>query len=146
MNREDKIKMAIEKGITCDPITGKVYGVTGKELSAKLNGYTMIVMKEDNKRVPLYAHQFVYYCAHKKIVAQIDHINRDRSDNRIENLRETNYDDNAKNKVGKGYCYRNGKYEAGIRTDKVTKYLGSFNTEQEAHQAYLDAKKIYHNI
>ena len=68
MTRIEKIEMAIEKGITCDPITGKVYGIRGKEITKKLNGYIDIVMRSGTKIYRLSAHQLIYYVVHKKIV------------------------------------------------------------------------------
>jgi hypothetical protein len=148
MERLDKIKMAIDKGITCDPITGKVYGVKGKELISKSKGYANIVMTNDYKRLSLRAHQFIYYIATGKIVDEIDHINGVRDDNRIENLREVTQSQNQRNRVNaKGYYWnkQNKKWHSSINNNGII-YLGSFTTEQEAHQAYLDAKKIYHKI
>lgn len=38
MTREEKIKLAIYKGITYDATTGKVFGVRGKEIINKNSG------------------------------------------------------------------------------------------------------------
>ena len=35
---------------------------------------------------------------------------------------------------------------ARINQDNKARCLGYFTTKEEAHQAYLDAKKIYHKI
>jgi hypothetical protein len=46
-------------------------------------------------------------------------------------------------------CYfnkQNKKWTAQIRIDGKKTNLGSFNTEEEAKQCYIDAKKIYHII
>jgi hypothetical protein len=148
MERLEKIKMAIEKGITCNPETGKVYGVKGKELINKVKGYIYISITENKKINRLRAHQFIYYIATGKIVEQIDHINGVRDDNRIENLREVTKSQNQRNRVNaKGYYWnkQNKKWHSSINNNGII-YLGSFNTEQEAHEAYLDAKKIYHKL
>jgi hypothetical protein len=83
---------------------------------------------------------------------QIDHINRNREDNRFENIREaTNSQNKAntgryKNSSGKykGVSYREklNKWCARIQVDKNRKWLGAFNTEQEARDAYNAAAKI----
>lgn len=148
MERLDKIKLAIEKGITCDPVTGKVYGVKGKELKSKVDGYNKIVMTKDYKGFHLLSHQFIYYIATGKIVDCIDHINGIKDDNRIENLREVTIQQNTFNTTSKGcnwHISRN-KWRAQIHKNGKNIHLGYFNTEEEAHQSYLDAKKIYHNI
>ncbi len=47
----------------------------------------------------------------------------------------------------KGYCLNNrGKYKTQITVDNKAIYLGSYDTEEEARQAYIDAKLKYHNI
>jgi len=38
------------------------------------------------------------------------------------------------------------KYMASIKFNYKNIYLGLYNTEEEARQAYLDAKKVYHII
>ena len=78
---------------------------------------------------------------------EIDHINRDTGDNRIENLRIVSRQENQFNRNAKGYTKRpSGRYEARIKMNQKLIHLGMFDTEQEAKQAYLDAKKGLHII
>ena len=150
MNRENKIKLAIERGYTCNPLSGKVYGFRGNELTTKsTQGYLFFAPKKDNKRYMIKHHQFIWYWVNKEIVDCIDHINGVRDDNRIENLRSVTNQQNCFNKKEtKGYYLnkKNGKYKAVIMLNGKIKHIGLFNTEQEAHQAYSDAKKIHHII
>ena len=78
----------------------------------------------------------------------IDHINGIRDDNRIENLRLVNHQQNHFNATkAKGYSKRpNGKYLAQISVNKINIYLGLYDTEEEAREAYLQAKEKYHVI
>lgn len=85
----------------------------------------------------------------------IDHINGDPSDNRIENLREVTHGENMQNrrraqKNNKssgllGASMRaNGKWDARISVKGKNLYIGCFDTAEEAHQAYLSAKRVLH--
>lgn len=82
----------------------------------------------------------------------LDHINGDRSDNRICNLREaTDIGNNGRNaKISKnnstGYCGVTkhwNKFIARIGMNYERIFLGSFNTPEEANDAYQEAKKQY---
>lgn len=85
---------------------------------------------------------------------QIDHINGDRVDNRIENLREATNAENHQNKssrinsssrfVGVHWEPRYGKWQAQITLNGKQKYLGSFHTEESAAAAYAEAKAKFH--
>lgn len=76
---------------------------------------------------------------------QIDHINGNRIDNRIENLRVVSNQQNSFNSHNtKGYSIKNGKYQAEIKINGKSKYLGLFSNEIDARNAYLDAKRKYH--
>ena len=148
MTREEKILTAIDKGITCNPDTGEVFGILGRVIKTKLNGYIDIQFSYNKKINHLYAHQFIYYCVHKKVVDCIDHKNRIRNDNRIENLRSVSKQQNRFNTNANG-CYlieKNNKWFSRITIDNEITHLGCFKTEQEAHQSYLEAKKKYHQI
>jgi hypothetical protein len=148
MNRLERIELAIKKGYTCNPETGEVFGIRGGVLANKnADGYAIINLKSDSKRYRIYSHQFIWYVANKEVAEFIDHINRNKSDNRIANLRSVSIQENNFNITGKGYWLESsGKYTASIRLDNKKMHLGTFDTSDEAHKAYLDAKKIYHNI
>jgi len=75
---------------------------------------------------------------------QIDHINRIRTDNRVENLQIATNQQNGWNRNAKGYTKKKSKYHAQIKINQQCIYLGIFDTPEEAHQAYLDAKAIHH--
>jgi hypothetical protein len=78
---------------------------------------------------------------------QIDHINGIRDDNRIENLREATNAENQRNmkkRAGKrcalkGVHVANGRFRAVITVAYKRFYLGNYNTEEEAHAAYVAA-------
>ena len=77
----------------------------------------------------------------------IDHIDRDKLNNNIENLRVVTHSQNQWNRNAKGYSLLRGKYQGSIVVDGgKRKYLGLFNTKDEAHQAYLNAKALHHII
>ena len=76
----------------------------------------------------------------------IDHINGDRSDNRIANLRDVDVARNCQNRtqawgasssVGVVFLKKTGKWVAQIQ-------IGTFDTEEEAAEAYRSAKLKIH--
>ena len=75
----------------------------------------------------------------------VDHINRDKGDNRIINLRWSSDSHNAHNSGKyKGFSLnKSGTFEAAIRVDGKAIMLGKFETEKEAHEAYLGASNKY---
>ena len=147
MTRLEKIQMAIDKGITCDINTGKIYNKFGKELvSKRSDGYKYLTVDKTHK---LYQHHFIYYISTNLIVDEIDHINNCKDDNRICNLRSVSRQENQHNKKStKGYHYveKSNKWTAAITLNSKRIYLGTYDSESDAHQAYLDAKKIYHKL
>jgi len=76
----------------------------------------------------------------------IDHIDRNPSNNNIENLRVVTNQQNLWNQDRKGYSFHktNRKYRARIMVDGKDKHLGLFENPEDAHQAYVEAKKKYH--
>ena len=82
---------------------------------------------------------------------EIDHICGTRpKDNRIENLRILNNQQNKCNNLhyAKGYYFNKSmnKYQAQIKTKEKIKYLGCYDTAEQAREAYLKAKAIHHII
>lgn len=88
---------------------------------------------------------------------KIDHIDHDPLNNRIDNLRDVTNAENIQNQIrcqknnkssgllGVSWHKRERKYRAQIRVFGKNKYLGVFDTAEEAHNAYIDAKRIYHS-
>ncbi len=86
----------------------------------------------------------------------IDHLNGDRTDNRICNLRSTTQSINRENQLrvrsynlsagitGVSWCDYHQKYKAHIRIDGRLKHLKYCKTAEEAEQVYLEAKRIHH--
>jgi hypothetical protein len=79
---------------------------------------------------------------------QIDHINRDPTDNRWCNLREASHAENIWNQArrdgrrrGAYLCIRTGQYASAIRNSGKTTWLGRFDTEDEAAAAYEAAAR-----
>lgn len=85
---------------------------------------------------------------------QIDHINHNKTDNRIGNLREATNGQNRANtrsssKYGvKGVSFKpwlkDRPWEARITSNKKVMSLGCYATKEEAHQAYCEAAKRLH--
>lgn len=145
LERFEKLK---ELGYVYEPETGLV------KRNGKVRGgitelyYVRLSVEINKKQYQVMAHRFIWWLVHNEIPNMIDHINHNTTDNRLENLRNLTNQKNCFNKKAKGYFWNKHaeKYQAQIMIDYKNIYLGLFNTEQEAKQAYLEAKKIYHKI
>lgn len=83
----------------------------------------------------------------------IDHIDGDRSNNRINNLRDILSSENRKNQYGTGRPTASGligvaragrKWRAYITNQGRTQWLGAYDSPEEASAAYKAAKPKYH--
>lgn len=105
-----------------------------------LNGYVKV--RVYNKT--LLAHRVVWLLFNDQLPAYIDHINGNRADNRIENLRAATHSQNLMNvTVAYGQVpfkgvsqIVDGKFQAQICQGRRPKYLGIFATAQAAAEAY----------
>ena len=80
-------------------------------------------------------------------IGQIDHINRDRTDNRIDNLREVSSSENKQNTTlsgrnksgfkGVSFIEKTGKWRAQIQHEKKNRFIGNYDTAEEASKAYV---------
>ena len=97
------------------------------------------------------AHRLAWLYVHGNWPAEIDHRNGLRDDNRLSNLREVSRTLNNRNRhgarkdsgtglIGAYRSSRPGKFRSGIHLDSGWKSLGTFDTPEAAHRAYMCAK------
>jgi hypothetical protein len=105
----------------------------------KGNGYRLVSVN----KIILPVHHVVWHMFNGSFIDEnldLDHINGDRLDNHIENLRAVTRSDNLMNKSGYGktspyrgvYKLPSGKFCVKFRRD----YLGSYDTEEEAAEVW----------
>jgi hypothetical protein len=139
-----------------EPETGFVYWREGgrKRLLHKPVGTfgRYLTVFTEGKR--LYVHRIAWCLVHGGWPkGTIDHINGDTRDNRLGNLRDVEHFVNVENLRGAkahsktgflGVQKRGTRFIAEIRARGEKSFLGSFPTAEEAHSAYLEAKRLRH--
>jgi hypothetical protein len=87
------------------------------------------------------AHRIVWTIANgKSPQGFIDHIDRNRGNNAIENLRLATRTENNQNRIFQGYgIHAPGIYRARIRVNGRLAHLGLFKTIEESKAAYIEA-------
>ena len=141
-----------------DPETGNLVWRTTKSAKAiagsvagSINAKGHVNLQVDRKMYA--AHQVVYLMHHGYIPDEIDHCNRDKTDNRIENLRPATSSQNKGN-IGllrnnqSGYRgvsqnSRSGKWHAQIKICGRQTYLGRYATPEQAALRYNEAARQY---
>lgn len=109
----------------------------------------------DGKQVLL--HRLAWFYVYEKWPLQeIDHINNVRHDNRISNLRDVSPSHNQQNQkrahkrnkscglLGVTWCKKGQHWKAQIAANGKRYELGSFDSPEKAHEAYLQAKREKH--
>lgn len=121
--------------------TGKILkNVKGK------SGYLQICLCKNGIRKSYLIHRLVgiHFLPNWNNLKDIDHKNRDRLDNKVFNLRWVSRSDNCINKPKKLNCsskyrgvhFKDNKWEASIKRNNRQKYIGRFNTEEEAYNSW----------
>lgn len=99
-------------------------------------------------------HRLIYFMHTGEEPTMIDHINGRPGDDRIENLRPADHSTNGWNKrvqstntsgyVGVSYRKTMDRYDARIKRNGKSYFLGYYDTAEEAAEAYQHAKTVIH--
>lgn len=151
--------MSVIDVIGYDPATGVFRWKEDRRNGSKAGDVAGYVDEKGYRRIQIAgrtykAHRLALLIATgKEPSQQVDHVNGNKGDNRLCNLREVNNAENQQNiitarrnnKVGLRGVVRYGKrFASHIWTPDGGKYLGSFDTPELAHQCYLAAKSQLH--
>lgn len=159
MNTQLKVSR-LKELLEYDPISGEFTWVAPPGCSSvkpgdragtiEVKGYRAIMI--DGRRYK--AHRLAWLWTYGSWpVNELDHINGIKTDNRIENLRDVTSSINQQNRTrapSNNHCgllgvrpFR-GKWQARINVDGETLHLGTFDTPEMAHSAYIAAKAKFH--
>ena len=106
-------------------------------------GYRIVLVNGKHSLV----HRIVWIMHNEEIPSGyvIDHINGDKLDNRICNLRLATSQQNSRNRAGvKGVCRvtRTGKWQAAIQVGGRSVHLGTFDSEEKAVAKRIEAESF----
>ncbi len=136
------------KTFSYDPDTGFIHDKNGSVKGTISLGY--LVTWFEGK---LYRNHRIAWALHHGIsnFGVIDHVNMDRADNRISNLRQCTQSGNIANSParisntsgikGVSWCKQTGKWNATITKDRKRMNLGRFDSIEEAAGVYAEAAK-----
>lgn len=130
------------RGVTVGNVAGRI----------RPDGYRVVRIDGERYRAHRLA-WMAYYGVQPK--NHVDHINGDRNDNRIVNLRDVSRSVNAQNLknshsdsahgfLGVWFNKASGKYRTDICLCGKRKHIGQFETAAEAHEAYVRVKRDLH--
>lgn len=144
------------KQLKYDPLTGVfTWLVTRNRItqgdvagSVSKKGYRVIRIDGEHHK----AHRLAWFYVHGSWPSGvIDHKDGNKDNNKIKNLRDTSQAVNCENirkprnnLMGASYVKKLDKWKAQITVKGTHLYLGVFDTEQLAHEAYMIAKRQHH--
>lgn len=112
-------------------------------------GYVSVKLKGKDRA----AHRLIFKMLSLECPNEIDHINGERSDNRLSNLRSVTLADNMKNKKiyannssgvsGVGWYKKYSKWRARIHVDGKSILLGYYDNIETAIKARIEAEDTY---
>ena len=139
---------------------GRVFSVKRKKFlkPGKDNyGYHKISLCKDGKGQTATVHRLVastFYFSEDYKGCAIDHIDQNKTNNNLLNLRFCSTSENKRNTgitvtntsgyKGVHWNIKAKKWKVGIRTNEGRKHLGYFTDKEEAYEAYKEASKKYH--
>jgi len=116
------------------------------------HGYHRVVVEG----VRYLTHRLIWKMIHDEEPDEVDHINGQRDDNRLANLRNVSKKVNQENGAkrvnntsgypGVSWSRLHSKWRAQINHNGRKIHIGLFGCKIDAHKAYLKAKKKYHTI
>lgn len=99
-------------------------------------------------------HKLIYLYHYGQVPDQLDHINGDTSDNRIENLREANSSENMRNRrvfsnnksgyKGVSWSKCHGKWYVYMNVNNARKHLGYYDDLEIAASLASEARDLHH--
>jgi hypothetical protein len=108
-----------------------------------LNGHGYMLVKVANKVYP--THRVIWEMHNGDIPdgLYIDHIDRNRTNNRIENLRLATRQENSRNRLAKGFYWNKPAqlWLASIKSSDKSTHLGFYDNIIDARAAYLSARR-----
>lgn len=153
MARNDLTAQRLRELVHYDPRTGIFVRKTGRNAGKIIGTPERKWLQMNLDRQPYRAHRLAWLYVFGEWPNIIDHINGDRHDNRIDNLRSVDKRINAQNIRSASRNNRSGflgvsriglKWRASIYTNGVSLRLGPFETPEIAYAAYLSAKRKLH--
>ena len=118
-----------------------------KKYNKHTKGYKQLELWFKGKVKIYFVHRIIAYTYLKLDITnkkcQVDHINRNKSNNDVSNFRLVTNQENSYNKNARGYYKKRNEYISQIMPNGKTIHLGKFATEVEARDAYLLARRKY---
>jgi len=160
MPRKNITQERLQEALRYDPTTGDFWWreqARGRRLGQRAGrisaGYVQIHLDKGRYQ----AHWLVWFYHNGTWpTEEIDHINGNKLDNRIENLRLATRSENRQNHktmrnntsgfMGVRWSKKDKKWVASINVNRKSYYLGGFDTPEEASVAYLNAKQQLHSF
>ena len=158
---EEPTQERLKQLLNYDPETGVFVWKVAASNRVKVGGVAGAISCEGYRRINIdgrsyYGHRLAWlHCFGRWPAKHVDHVNGVRDDNRLVNLREATDSENGQNRqkaqannrsrlLGVYWNKRNERWVAQIALNGKLRYLGLFDTAEDAHAAYLTSKKKLH--
>ena len=141
-----------------DIIDGRLYNKVQRSSRVKIGeptgsnsgAYSLVFLHG----IPWQVHRILFYMVHKRLPETVDHIDGDKKNNHIDNLRAATASQNCANKrltkanksgvKGVSWSQKHNKWYACIRKNKINKNLGYFDDLNDAKEFVELAREMLH--
>ena len=141
MKNEKEVIEHIKKRYTYDAATGEIRNRKGQVVKGwEREGYKLLNIRIGNRRNEISLHHIAWALVFGRFPKQIDHINGNKTDNRLENLREVTMRENDENRVWPWKKGR-GKIPGVYRSRRGYRFRMGKNKYE-----YADAHACFHDL